>query len=87
MIFMCGFDEAVHMRAKKIVIYYGGKVSDTYSKLVTCAVVERVGATGYKDLVDSKVRTVSLRWLHDCTGDGTLAPVKSINIGSEFSTV
>lgn len=76
-IFLCGFEEAVRVKAKEMVVYYGGKVSDKYNKQVTCGVVVRVGATGYKDLVESKVHIMSIKWLNDCASSRTLAPMES----------
>lgn len=76
-IFFCGFDEAVNVKAKEMVIHYGGKVVDKFSSQVTCGVVVRVGASGYKDLMGSKVQVMSIRWLNDCAYSRSLAPMES----------
>lgn len=72
-----GVEEARRTKAKEVVARFGGKCADKFSSAVTCGVVERVGATGFKELITSKVHVVSMRWLLDCASCRALAPTEA----------
>lgn len=76
-VYFCGLEETIKAKAKEMVAHYGGKSVDKFTKQVTCGIVGRVGATGYKDLVESKVHVATLKWLNDCAQSRSLAPMES----------
>lgn len=77
-VFFSGVEEARRTKAKEVVVRFGGKCADKFSNAVTCGVIERVGASGFKELITSKVHIVSMRWLLDCASSRALAPMESV---------
>lgn len=76
-VFFSGVEEARRKKAKDVVVRFGGKCADKFSTAVTCGVVERVGASGFKELITNKIRIVSMRWLLDCASGRALAPTEA----------
>lgn len=74
-ILFVGVDDVLRSKATEFVIRSGGKCVDKFCKQVTCGIVGRVGAPGYKEVLESKVTILSFKWLQDCSSLKSLAPM------------
>jgi NAD-dependent DNA ligase len=75
-VLFCGIDEDRRAKAKEAVARYGGKCVDKYNNTVTCGIVGRVGSSGFKDMLNAKVRLLTFKWLQDCMLSRSLAPME-----------
>ena len=76
-ILFSGVEESRRNKAKEVVIRYGGKCVEKFNTSVTCGVIERVGASGYKELVVNKIHVATMKWLLDCVNSRSLAPLEA----------
>jgi hypothetical protein len=74
-VLFCGIDDVRRAKAKEAVARYGGKCVDKYTTAVTCGIVVRVGSSGFKDMLNAKVRLLTFKWLQDCMLSRSLAPM------------
>ena len=85
-VLFCGIDEPKRTKAREVIVRYGGKWVDKYSKEVTCGIVGRVGSTGFKELRKAKVQLLQLKWLQDCILNRSLVQMEAPKYKVEIFT-